>query len=100
MILQINDKKETLDGNELSVHELLSLKNLPDPDMVSVQLNGNILERDEFSVKTIGDGDDVEFLYFMGGGCGIDEERAGNGLHGGLQGRSGSSCRLSGPVLS
>lgn len=38
--------------------------------MVSVQLNGEILERDDFTSKVVGDGDELEFLYFMGGGSG------------------------------
>lgn len=73
MTLQINGKKETLAEDKLTVTELLGVKNVPDPEMVSVQLNGEILERDEFTVKALGDGDELEFLYFMGGGSG--EER-------------------------
>ncbi|MHB9096477.1 MAG: sulfur carrier protein ThiS [Syntrophales bacterium] len=35
---------------------------------VTVELNGAILERKNFDFISIGDGDRVEFLYFMGGG--------------------------------
>jgi sulfur carrier protein len=70
MVLQINGKNETLSEDNLTVTELLGVKKVPDPDMVSVQLNGEILERDDFTVKVVGDGDELEFLYFMGGGSG------------------------------
>jgi sulfur carrier protein len=70
MILQINGKKETLDGDRLTVTQLLDVKDVPDPDMVSVQLNGEILEREDFTDQLVTDGDELEFLYFMGGGRG------------------------------
>jgi sulfur carrier protein len=38
--------------------------------MVSVELNGEILERTLFGTTLLKDGDRVEFLYFMGGGSG------------------------------
>jgi sulfur carrier protein len=40
------------------------------PDMVSVELNGTILDRGSFESTTVKDGDKLEFLYFMGGGQG------------------------------
>jgi len=33
-----------------------------------VELNGDILEREQFEATCVKDGDAVEFLYFMGGG--------------------------------
>jgi len=33
-----------------------------------VELNGEILERESFATTPVKDGDEVEFLYFMGGG--------------------------------
>ena len=72
MVLQINGKNETLTEDKLTISELLGVKKVPDPDMVSVQLNGEILERDEFASKVVGNGDELEFLYFMGGGSGGD----------------------------
>lgn len=52
----------------LSVTDLLRIENVPQPDMVSVEVNGEFLARNEFSTRQIADGDEVEFLYFMGGG--------------------------------
>ena len=58
-----------MDSARLSVIELLALKDVEMPDMVSVQLNGNILGRSSFESTFVSDGDEVEFLYFMGGGA-------------------------------
>ncbi len=68
MTLTINGKEEKIDGNGVSVLELLKLKDVEMPDMVSVQINGEILNRKEFEINSVRDKDTVEFLYFMGGG--------------------------------
>ncbi len=69
MHLTINGKPEEVTGEELTVVELLKAKDVEMPDMVSVQLNGQILERSAFDSTTVKDQDTVEFLYFMGGGA-------------------------------
>lgn len=64
----------TLNGNKIKVDEdlivtsLLSSQNVPYPDMVSVQINGDILERETFETTVIKEDDEIEFLFFMGGG--------------------------------
>ena len=52
----------------VSVEKLLEIVKVESPLYVTVQLNGEFLERDTFSATTITKGDEVEFLYFMGGG--------------------------------
>ena len=69
MTVTINGETETIDASSVKVVELLRLKNVELPDMVSVQLNGDILDRERFNSTSVADGDEVEFLYFMGGGC-------------------------------
>ncbi|MFT5170503.1 MAG: sulfur carrier protein [Candidatus Marinamargulisbacteria bacterium] len=69
MDLTINGEKETLTQDGLTVTELLKAKNVDMPDMVSVELNGEILEREAFGKTQVKSGDEVEFLYFMGGGA-------------------------------
>lgn len=67
MKLSVNGKQAELrDG--LSVSELLVEQNVKMPDMVSVELNGQIVKRSDFQGTALADGDEVEFLYFMGGG--------------------------------
>jgi len=54
----------------LTVNELLVEQNVKMPEMVSVELNEQILKRSLFDSTQLKDGDKVEFLYFMGGGNG------------------------------
>ena len=67
MNLVINGKEiNIIDG--LTVNQLLARENVQMPDMVSVELNGQILKRTKFDQIVLKDDDKVEFLYFMGGG--------------------------------
>jgi sulfur carrier protein len=59
-------------GDSLTVSELLVEQKVKMPDMVSVELNGQILRRTEFEQTTLKNDDKVEFLYFMGGGRGSE----------------------------
>ena len=67
MDIRINGEPAEL-GGEMTVTQLLVERKVRMPDMVSVELNGDILDRGSFESTTIKDGDRVEFLYFMGGG--------------------------------
>ena len=53
---------------DISVVELLNQKNVESPDMVSVEINGTILSREKYNLTKLQEKDQVEFLYFMGGG--------------------------------
>jgi len=71
MNLVVNGKETNItDG--LTVSQLLVQEKVKMPDMVSVELNGQILRRTKFEETILKDDDKVEFLYFMGGGCGIN----------------------------
>jgi sulfur carrier protein len=52
----------------LTVEELIKLNDVAQPDMVSVQLNDEFLTRSDYRIKSLNEGDEIEFLYFMGGG--------------------------------
>jgi sulfur carrier protein len=52
----------------LSVASLLMRNKVEQPDMVSVQLNGEFVQRDRVAATVLKEGDEVDFLYFMGGG--------------------------------
>lgn len=56
----------------LNLTELIQKNNVQQPEMVSVQLNDDFVDRSEWDSLQIKDGDTVDFLYFMGGGCQID----------------------------
>lgn len=54
---------------DTTVTQLLSIQKVKMPDMVSVEVNGSILDRKTFDATILKEGDKVEFLYFMGGGA-------------------------------
>ena len=53
----------------LNVTELIRQNNVLQPDMVSVQVNEEFAERDDWDNIQLNEGDKVDFLYFMGGGA-------------------------------
>ncbi len=67
MKLIVNGKDSNLKEN-LTVSGLLIAQEVKMPEMVSVELNGQILKRSEFENTALNEGDKIEFLYFMGGG--------------------------------
>lgn len=52
----------------LTLSELIALSEVQQPEMVSVQVNEEFADRSEWDSIQIGEGDSVDFLYFMGGG--------------------------------
>ena len=68
MKLIVNGKEETINREEITVVELLKDMNVKMPDMVSVQLDGDILLRKNYDSIYVNENDEVNFLYFMGGG--------------------------------
>jgi sulfur carrier protein len=68
MEVTINGKKEEVQADRITVSELLKLKEVKQPETVSVRFNGNFLDRKEFSSTFVQEGDKIEFLYFVGGG--------------------------------
>jgi sulfur carrier protein len=65
--IKVND--ETQEVNlPLTLTELISINKVLQPDMVSAQINGTFIDRENFDTTAINDGDEVDFLYFMGGG--------------------------------
>jgi sulfur carrier protein len=68
MNIKINGKEQTLDKSSVNVSELLVTNNVEMPDMVSVQLNGEFVKKERFEDTYIKENDEIDFLYFMGGG--------------------------------
>lgn len=61
------EKKEVKEG--LTLPELFELENVETPEYVTVSVNDEFVSEDEKKSLSLKDGDTVEFLYFMGGGC-------------------------------
>ena len=60
------EKKEYKDG--LTLPELIELENVETPQYVTVSVNEEFVDSAAFDTTTLKEGDEVEFLYFMGGG--------------------------------
>ena len=61
------EKKEYKDG--LTLPELIELENVDMPEYVTVSINEEFVATEDKPKTVLKDGDNVEFLYFMGGGC-------------------------------
>ena len=59
-------KKEYKDG--LTVAELVEAENVETPQYVTVSINDEFVKSGTFDTTVLNDGDEIEFLYFMGGG--------------------------------
>jgi sulfur carrier protein len=65
--IKVNGAPQEIEAG-LNVAGLLVRNKVEQPDMVSVQLNGEFVQRDRFAATVFQEGDEVDFLYFMGGG--------------------------------
>ncbi len=61
------DKKEYEEG--ITVSKLIELEKVETPQYVTVSINEEFIGNDTFDTTVLKDGDNVEFLYFMGGGA-------------------------------
>ena len=61
------EKKEYKDG--LTLPELIELENVDMPEYVTDSINEEFVATEDMPKRVLKDGDNVEFLYFMGGGC-------------------------------
>ena len=58
--------KEVADG--LTGAQLIEQEKVETPQYVTVTINDDFVESGTFETTVLKDGDNVEFLYFMGGG--------------------------------
>ena len=60
------NKKEVKDG--LTLLELIELEKVETPQYVTVSINEEFVQKDAEASVVLKEGDNIEFLYFMGGG--------------------------------
>ena len=65
MQVKINGKAEEISGG--TVLDLLQAKKI-EPQMLPVDVNDTVLDRNHLATISLNDGDRVEFLFYMGGG--------------------------------
>ena len=68
MKLKINGVEKEFDNESLSIKKLLIINKVQSPDIVTVQLNGSFVKNDFFDNTFLKENDEIDFLYFMGGG--------------------------------
>jgi len=69
MKVTINGKETALSENPArTIDSLLEELDVNQRLYVTVEFNGEVLDRTEHETTPVADGDTIEFLYFMGGG--------------------------------
>ena len=68
MNLTVNGKALSIDKS-INLKELLTVAKAEQPDYVTVELNGEFVDHSGFETTFVKEGDNVQFLYFMGGGA-------------------------------
>lgn len=68
MKITVNEEQQEV-REDINISGLIQENNVAQPEMVSVQLNEEFVDRDDFETTVLKEGDVVDFLYFMGGGA-------------------------------
>ena len=67
MEITLNNRKETLGAERLTVTGLLEIKNFTFK-MLLVKVNGRLVPKDQYATVEIREGDDVMVLHLISGG--------------------------------
>ena len=67
MNITLNNEPLAIDGESITVEELLKLKKYTFMLRI-VKVNGRLLNRDSYGEEVINDGDNVQVIYLMSGG--------------------------------
>jgi sulfur carrier protein len=67
MNILLNNNPETIEGEQLTVNQLLELKKYTFK-MILVKINNRVIKQQEYASALIREGDDVLVLHLMSGG--------------------------------
>ena len=67
MKLIVSGETKTFEDN-ITIQQLIEVEDVETPLYVTVSVNGEFPDRSEYESLVLKDGDEIEFLYFMGGG--------------------------------
>ncbi len=67
MKILLNNRPETFDQENISISELLQLKNFTFKMMIT-KINGKLIKKAEREQAIVKDGDDVQVLHMISGG--------------------------------
>ena len=68
MEIKVNGESQRIEDEALTISGLLTIRKVESPEMVAVQLNGAFVAKETYETTTVAAGDEVDFLFFMGGG--------------------------------
>lgn len=68
MKIFVNGIVNEIDLEESSISRILANHKVIKPEMVSVQLNEKFIDQDQYDKIKLVENDELEFIYFMGGG--------------------------------
>ncbi|MBW6491771.1 MAG: sulfur carrier protein ThiS [Lentimicrobium sp.] len=67
MTIILNNRTESFDANQLTINQILKVKNFTFK-MLVVKVNGELVRRRDFDNVIVKDGDDVMILHLITGG--------------------------------
>jgi sulfur carrier protein len=65
--LRINGQQMEVENSVRSIEDLLNFFQLQER-IVVVERNGEIVSKEQYSIQTLNDGDQIEIVHFVGGG--------------------------------
>ncbi|MFZ0061271.1 MAG: sulfur carrier protein ThiS [Pyrinomonadaceae bacterium] len=66
-LLLNGERREVADGSSLA--QLIETLG-PAPEQIAIELNQSVVRRSEWSTTELKEGDRIEVVHFVGGGCG------------------------------
>ncbi|MFH1297138.1 MAG: sulfur carrier protein ThiS [Bacteroidota bacterium] len=67
MKISLNNRAEELEGDRMTVSELLKIRNFTFK-MLIIRINGKLIEKPDYDSAKIVEGDDVQVLHLISGG--------------------------------
>ncbi|MGA3014489.1 MAG: sulfur carrier protein ThiS [Bacteroidales bacterium] len=67
MKITLNNSFETVEGNSITIDNLLKVKNFTFK-MLIIKVNGNLIQKEDYAATSIKEGDDVSVLHLISGG--------------------------------
>ena len=67
MKLKVNGRDEDYSEGMRTISDLLSRVGL-EPELVAVELNGVVMDKKEYAMTSLSEGDVIEVIKFVGGG--------------------------------
>ena len=68
MNISVNGENVDTEKSSLTITELLRIRKVEKPEMLSIQLNSKFVDKKNYDSTFVKENDEVDFLYFMGGG--------------------------------